>query len=142
MLRGHDWMCFAIGHIVLLLWIQTFSVIKGIIWAFSFAKKRQQLLGLFKSIFLRNVRSMSNTRWFCTKNCKVGKENLYLSKTRLGRNKIFCAKDNHSYMSNMCGKELSVSNYNQAIIGKILIFQIIAPSLKLHIFTKFVIFEV
>ena len=50
---------------------------------------------LFNCIFLRN-QSMSNTRWFCDKNI-----------------------DNHSYLSNMCAKEVLDSNFNQAGIDQI-----------------------
>ena len=31
---------------------------------------------------------------------------------RLGKNDVRCAKDNHSYMSSMCAKEFSNSNFN------------------------------
>ena len=50
---------------------------------------------------------------------KVGKGNLHLTKNQLGRNKICFAKDNYSFMSNMCAKEFSDSNFDQAVIGKI-----------------------
>ena len=44
------------------------------------------------------------------------------------RTVVFFAEDTHSYMSNMCAKEFSESNFNKAVIGKILTFQEIAPN--------------
>ena len=66
----------------------------------------------FKSIFVRN-RSLSKARWFYAKKCKIGKGNLYATKNWVCRNEIYCAEDNHSYMSNMCANsEFSDSNYS------------------------------
>ena len=53
---------------------------------------------------------------------------MYLTKHRFGRNESYCAEDNHNYMSNMCEKEFSDSNFNKAVIGKISIFQEITPN--------------
>ena len=55
---------------------------------------------------------------------------VYLTKKWFGRNKICCEEDNYYYMNNMCEKEFSDLNSNQAVIGKILIFQEIAPNFK------------
>ena len=38
-------------------------------------------------------------------------------------------EDSYSYMTNMCGKEFSDLNFNQAVIGKVWIFQEIAKNL-------------
>ena len=65
----------------------------------------------FKSIFMRN-RSLSNTRWFYAKKCKIGKENLYLTENWLSRNEIRCAADNHNYMCHICAKGFSNLNFN------------------------------
>ena len=35
-----------------------------------------------------------------------------LTRNRFGGNEICCAEDNHNYMSNMCEKELSDSNFD------------------------------
>ena len=43
---------------------------------------------------------------------KIEKGNLYLTKNSFGRNESCCAEDNHNYMSNMCGKEFSDSNFD------------------------------
>ena len=83
------------------------------------------MIALLKCIFLRN-QSLSNAGWFCNKKRKIGKGNLYLTKNGLGRNDISYAEDYHSYMSNICAKEFSDSNFNEAVIGKISIFQEIA----------------
>ena len=59
----------------------------------------------FKRIFLRN-RSLSNATWFCSGKCKIWK-----GKNQFGGNKICCAEVNHNYMSNMCEREFSDSNF-------------------------------
>ena len=51
------------------------------------------------------------------------KGNLYLTKNQFGRSNICFAEDNHNYMSNMCENEFSAE-----VIGKISIFQEIAPN--------------
>ena len=38
--------------------------------------------------------------------------NLYLTENRLGRNEIWCAEDNHSYMCHICAKRFLNSNFN------------------------------
>ena len=53
-----------------------------------------------------------------------------MTKIRLARNETCCVEYNHNYMSNVCAKEFSVSNINQAVIGKISSFQEIAPHFK------------
>ena len=88
-------------------------------------------MALFISIFLRN-RSLSNARWFLAEKRKIEKGNLYLTKNWFGKNESCCAKDNHNYMSSMCEKEFSDSNFNLAVIGKISIFQEIAPNFTIH----------
>ena len=42
--------------------------------------------------------------------------------------KITYAEDNYNYMSTMCAKEFSDSNFNLEVIGKISIFQEIAQN--------------
>ena len=79
-LRGHNRMHFAIGHIVLFSWIQTSLSLKPefvsnqskkVIRALSFVKKKRRAFTHFKSFFLRN-RSLSNARWFCANKTQNG----------------------------------------------------------------------
>ena len=121
-LRCQNWMHFTIGHITVLLhWIQTklpwkpeivFNYSERIILAYSFVKKRQWVFALFKSTFLRN-RSLSNASWFCSEKRKIGKGNLYLTKSQFDRNEICCAEDIHNYRSNMCEKEFWDSKFDK-----------------------------
>ena len=101
-------------------------------------KKRQRVLALFISIFLRN-RSLSDARWFCGKKRKIGNGNLYLTENRLSWNVMCCASDNHNYVSHMCKRifefELQLRSYWQNIK-----FSRYCP--KFPIFTNFVIFQV
>ena len=53
---------------------------------------------------------------------------MYLNKNEFDRNEIGCAEYNYNYMSNMYEKEFSDSSYKEEVIGKISIFQEIAPS--------------
>ena len=53
---------------------------------------------------------------------------MYLSKNQFGRNEICCAEGNPNSMSKMCEKELSDSNFDYEVIGKISIFEEIAPN--------------
>ena len=41
----------------------------------------------------------------------------------IGKNEICCKEDNHSYMGNICAKEVSNSSFNEAVIDKISIFK-------------------
>ena len=84
-------------------------------------RKKATGFALFKSIILRN-RSLSNARWFYGKKRQIRKGNLY----QLGRNEIWYAKDNHSYMCHICAKGILDSNFNYNVIGKISIFHEIA----------------
>ena len=73
---------------------------------------------------------------FTRKKCKIGEGNLYLTENRLGRNEIWCAEDNHTYMCHIYAKglcELWLSSYWQNIN-----FSRNCP--KFHIFTKIVSF--
>ena len=85
--------------------------IKELFEPIELRKKRRWVFALFKSIFLRN-RSLSNTRWFYGKRCKIRKENLYLTENLLGRNEIWYAEDNHSYMCHICAKGFLDYNFN------------------------------
>ena len=67
------------------------------------------------------------------KNSKIGKRNLYSTENRLGRNEIWCAEDNHSYMRHINKKLFLYSNFNEAVIDKISIFQEIAPICKVYL---------
>ena len=101
--------------------------------------KKQWVLALFISIFLRN-RSLSDASWFYVKTRKIGTGNLYLTENRLSWNLMCCASDNHDYMRRTCAKEffkfeLQLSSYWQNIK-----FSGYYP--KFHIFTKIVIFKV
>ena len=112
---------------------------KRIIWAYSFVTKRQRVLTLFISIFLRN-RSLSDARWFYGKKRKIGKGNLYLTENRLSWNVMCYASYNHNYMlSHMCKRifkfELQLRSYWQNIK-----FSRYCP--KFPIFTDFAIFQV
>ena len=42
---------------------------------------------------------------------------MYSSENRLSRNEMWCAADNHNYMSHMCKRVLD-SNFNKAVIDK------------------------
>ena len=83
------------------------------------------VFALFKSILLRN-RYLSNVRWVYNKKCKIWKGVLYLTENQLGRNKIWCAEDHHSYMCHICAKGFLDVNFNLAVIDKISIFHEIA----------------
>ena len=74
-------------------------------------KKADGFFGLFKSIFLRNW-SLSNARWFYGKNAKIEKENIYSTENRFGRNEMWCAEDNDSYMCHIYAKGFLDSNLN------------------------------
>ena len=76
---------------------------------------------------MRN-RSFSNARWFYGKKCKTGKGNLYLTENQLSWNEMCCASDNCKYMCHTFAKEFLNSNFNEAVIDKISIFQDIAPN--------------
>ena len=76
---------------------QSFELVPREIWCkcLKFEDKNiipclRRVFALFnKSIFLRN-QSLSNATWFCAKKCKIGDENLYLTKNCFGRNEICC----------------------------------------------------
>ena len=107
---------------------------KRIIWAYSFVKKRRQVLALFINIFLRN-RSLSDG-----KKCKFGKGNLYLTENWLSWNKMCCTSNNHNYyVSHICKRifkfELQLSSYWQNTT-----FSRYCP--KFNVFTKIIIFQV
>ena len=92
---------------------------------------------LFKSIFLRN-RSLSNPKSFDSKKkCKIGKENLYLTENRLGRNEIWCAEYYHSYVCHICAKGFLDLNFNEAVIDKISIFHEFASNFTYSQKTQF-----
>ena len=59
---------------------------------------------------------------FTVKDAKFGREN------QLSRIKIWYAEDNHSYMCHVCAKGFLDSNFNEAVIDKISVFQEIAPN--------------
>ena len=59
---------------------------------------------------------------------KNAKRNLYLSENLLSWNEMCCTADNHDYMCHTCAKEFSDSNFNKAVIDKILNFHEIAPN--------------
>ena len=42
--------------------------------------------------------------WFYDKKRKIGKGNLHLTENRFGRNKIWYAEGNNSYMCHMCAR--------------------------------------
>ena len=56
------------------------------------------------------------------------KRNLKLTKNSFGRNKILCAEDNYSNTNYMCAKAFADTNFNEAVIYKISIFEEIAPN--------------
>ena len=59
---------------------------------------------------------------FKLKNAKRGRK--ICIKIDKVKNEIFCNVHNHSYMYDICTKEFSDSNFNQAVIDKISINQI------------------
>ena len=79
-LRGHNWVHFVHRLQCTVILNSNCTILKTwnyfnkrIIWAYSFEeKKKRQVFALFESIFLRN-RSLSNTRWFYSKKCKIEK---------------------------------------------------------------------
>ena len=71
---------------------------------------------------------------------KIGEGNLYSTETRLGRNKMWCAEDNHSYMCHICAKGFLDSNFNEAVIDKNIHFSRKCP--KFLIFTQIINFKV
>ena len=83
-------------------------------------KKRRQAFTLFKSIFLR-YRSLNNAKWFYGEKRKIWKVNLYYTETRLRRNEMCYAVDNHN-MCYICTKGFLNSNFNKAVIDKISFF--------------------
>ena len=50
--------------------------------------------------------------WFYGKKSKIGKGNLYLTENWLGRNEIWYAEDNHSYICHISVKEFLDLNFN------------------------------
>ena len=58
----------------------------------------------------------------------IGKGNLHLSENRLSFNEMCYAAANHNYMCHTCAKEFLNSNFNEAVIDKISIFNEIAPN--------------
>ena len=106
-LRGHNWVHFA--HRIVYCYVEfkllylknqkLFLIrVKELFEPISSAKKARQVFALFKSIFLRN-RSLSNARWIYDKRRKTGKGNLYLTESRWSWNEMYCAADNHNYVS-------------------------------------------
>ena len=82
-------------------------------------------------LFLKAL-SLETNLWvtqgdFTVKKCKIGKRNLSSPENRLGRNEVWCAKDNHSYMRHICAKGFLHSSFNQVVIDKISLFHEIAP---------------
>ena len=76
---------------------------------------------------------MSNSRRFYGKKKKTQnwEGNQYLTENQLGRNEIWCAEDNHSFIlhiSCISAKGFLDSNFNSAVIDKISIFHKIAPN--------------
>ena len=116
-----------------------FNLSKRIIWAYSFVKKRQQVLALFISIFLRN-QSLSNARWFYSKKRKIGKGDLYLTENRLNWSEMCCASYNWNYMYHTCAKEFFKFELQWSSYWQNINFSRYCP--KFHIFTKIVIFQV
>ena len=81
-----------------------------------------------------------NARRFCSKNAKFGREICFLYKNQSGRNEICCAEGNPNYKSKMCEKEFSDSKFDKEVIGKISIFQDIAPNFTFLKITWFINF--
>ena len=57
---------------------------------------------------------------------------MYLTENRLSRNEMRCAADNHNFMCHICAKGFLNSNFNEAVIDKISIFQKTAPNFTFH----------
>ena len=75
-------------------------------------------------------------RWFCSKKCKIGKENLYVTKNQLKRNQNCCVEDNHNYMSNMGEKEFSDSNLKK-LLAKYQFFKKLPQISHIHNYHNF-----
>ena len=101
----------------------------GAFCPFSHLSEKQTdfCFALFKSIFLRN-RSLSNARWFYGKRRKIRKGNLHLTKNWLSRNETWCMADNYNYVCHVRAKGCLDSNFNQAVIDRISIFNKIAQN--------------
>ena len=46
------------------------------------------------------------------KTAKLGRGNMYLTENRLSRNDMWCAEDNHNYVSYICADDFLDSNLN------------------------------
>ena len=76
-------------------------------------------------------------RWFCGKERKIGKGNLYLTENRLSWNVMCCASDNHNYMCHTCAKEFLYSSFNKKLLTKYQIFTILPQISHFHKFRNF-----
>ena len=104
-----------IGHSVLLPRVQTSQCYKPelillsirvkqwYIWAYTFTKKRRQVLRSFSEAL-----SQENDLVIYANKRKIWKENLCLIKNQLWRNQNFRAEDNHCYMRYICAKEFAL----------------------------------
>ena len=71
---------------------------------------------------------MTNARWFYGKKRKIGKQNLDLTKTQLGKNEMWCVTDNHIFTCHICAKGFYDTNFNSAVIDKISKIHEVAPN--------------
>ena len=65
---------------------------------------------------------------FTVKKCKIGTGNLYLTKNRLRKNKMWYVADNHNDVSHIWAKALIDSNFDKEVIYKISNLNKIAPN--------------
>ena len=83
------------------------------IWAYSFAKKKQSDgFLLFLKAFSWETNLWVTLDAFTVKKRKIGKGNLNLTENWLSKNKIRCKSDSHNNMCHICAKELLDSNFN------------------------------
>ena len=98
----------------------------------------QQVFAFFK-VFSWETDLFSNARWFNGKKCKIGKENLYLTENRLGKNKMRCMADNHNYMCHICAKRFLELDLMKQLLTKYQIFKKLPPNFTKIIFFKSII---
>ena len=102
-------------------------------------RKGDGCLLLFWNIYLRN-RSLSNARWFCAKNLKLGRWISNQLKVDLTETKFAVRENNNSYISNMCAqKESQIWTWIKQLWAKYRFFKKLP---QFHIFTEIVLFEV
>ena len=136
------------GHTVLLHWIQSCYLknlklvsirVKELFDPLVLRRKRLRVFAPFFKHLFEN-RSLSNARWFCAKNLKLGRESVINLKVDSAQTKFAVWENNNSYMSNMCAqKESETWTWIKQLWAKYRFFKKLS---KFHILTKIVFFKV